>query len=183
MLRLSIEIVMVLYVMLLMGLFYFYLSSIDIKRISKKLLTHFKIADKELIGKRKVATVKADADLKKIFGIMHNWEGKPVGSVIVVDDEQKPMGIITHEDIRREICENPENFPETQATRIMAKGLFTLTLDEIKNQAVFKKRLEAAKTRGVNHIVLVGENNKLEDIFTTKDIFRTMTPGYGILNK
>lgn len=183
MLKLSIEIVMVLYVMLLMGLFYFYLSSIDAKRISKRLLTHFKIADKGLIEKRKVATVKADADLKKIFGIMHSWEGNPIGSVIVVDDEQKPMGIITYEDIRREIYENPENFPQTPAAKIMAKDLFTFRLDEIKNQAVFKKGLQDAKRKGINHVVLVGEDNKLKNIFTTKDIFRTMSPGYGVLSK
>jgi CBS domain-containing protein len=167
--------------MLLMGLFYFYLASIDIKLKSKSFLTHFKIAYKKLIGKKKVATVGADTDLKEIFGIMHNWNGNPIGSVLVVDDAQKPIGIITYEDIRRELHKNPENFPKSSAAKIMTKDLFTFHLNEIKTPVEFKKRLHAAKLLGINHIIVLDEDNMLKDIFTTKDIFRTMEPGYGIL--
>ena len=174
---------MVLYIMLLMGLFYVYLGSVGVKLRSKKFLTRFKVSYKKLLSKKEAATVESDADLKEIFGLMHNWNGNPIGSVIVVDDEQKPLGIVTYEDIRNEIYKNPKNFPATSAATIMTKYLFTFRLEEIKNQNEFRKRLQAAKLMGVNHIVVVDDDNKLKNIFTTKDIFRTMEPGYGILSR
>ncbi len=180
--QLIIEITMVLYVLLLMCLFYLYLCSINIRLKSKKFLTHFKIPYKKLMLKRNVATVKSEASLKEIFAIMHNWNGSPIGSVVVVNDTDQPIGIITYEDIERAIYKNPENFQTVKAADIMTEAVVTFRQKEIKDQAAFKRALEDVKVMKINHVIVVDEDDKLKNIFTTKDIFRIMEPGYGILS-
>jgi CBS domain-containing protein len=179
---LLIEIIMVLYILLLIVLFYLYLGTVGIRLQSKNFLTHFKIPYNKLMQKRQVATAKPTTGLKEIFEIMCNWNGRPIGSVVVVDAANKPIGIITYKDIERIICRKPESFSEAKAADIMTDAVVTFSQKELKDQAVFRRALEDVKVMKINHIVVVDAQDKLKNIFTTKDIFRIMEPGYGVLS-
>ncbi|MCB4809103.1 DUF294 nucleotidyltransferase-like domain-containing protein [Tamlana sp. 62-3] len=90
-----------------------------------------------------------------------------IGCIIVVDDEKKPLGIITNSDIKNKIATG--KFPiETEVTNIMSSPVFTGK----KGLTIADAQLQMIKN-GIGHLCITHDgttNTKITGILTNHDI-------------
>ncbi|MCX8181946.1 MAG: CBS domain-containing protein [Candidatus Methanomethyliaceae archaeon] len=139
------------------------------KLISGKLLSLLKLADMSessiyekrvsiVINKSPVFCFK-DQTLRETIELMNRND---VGSVIVVDPEVRPIGILTHSDILRSI--EKETPLTTSVERVMSRPVITIESEESIMDAYLK-----FLSHGINHLAVV-DNEKLVGVISIKDL-------------
>lgn len=118
----------------------------------------------ELIGKKPVVcyphTTVRDAAIR--------MEMNGVGSIVVVDGEMRPVGILTSKDLRTFIIHGTS--PEEKVAAYMSSP--PITIDALA--PAFEAHLELLK-RGINHLI-VTRNGKVEGVITANDILMLFEP-------
>ncbi len=118
----------------------------------------------ELIGKKPVVcyphTTVRDAAIR--------MEMNGVGSIVVVDGEMRPVGILTSKDLRTFIIHGTS--PEEKVAAYMSSP--PITIDA--SAPAFEAHLELLK-RGINHLI-VTRNGKVEGVITANDILMLFEP-------
>ncbi len=94
---------------------------------------------------------------------------KKVGSVIVVDDEGKPVGIITEEDLIRRVLASRRDPETTRARDIMSHPLIT-----VDSGMSLREAAELMARRGIGHLPVV-KKGRLVGIVAEFDII-TVAP-------
>jgi len=94
---------------------------------------------------------------------------KKVGSVIVVDDEGKPVGIITEEDLIRRVLASRRDPETTRARDIMSHPLIT-----VDSSMSLREAAELMARRGIGHLPVV-KKGRLVGIVAEFDII-TVAP-------
>jgi signal-transduction protein with cAMP-binding, CBS, and nucleotidyltransferase domain len=104
--------------------------------------------------------------LDSIFMISNSMKEGKVGSIIIMDQNTEPVGIITERDIVRRVISEGKDPKTTKTTEIMSKPLITIERDTYLYD-VAKKMLK-------NKIIIlpIVKDNKLVGIVTVTDIIK-----------
>ncbi len=89
-----------------------------------------------------------------------------VGSLLIKDDNEELVGIVTEEDFVRRVIANGVDVKEP-VHKIMTKSVFTIDESEDIFDAIMKM-----KDLDIRHLPIVSENGKLKGLITMKDILR-----------
>lgn len=88
-----------------------------------------------------------------------------VGSLAVLDDEGKALGIVTERDLARRVCTTENSSNNITVEKIMSSPVITIkpdfSLDEAADIMIQKK---------VRHLLVVGDNNEPVGIITPTDL-------------
>jgi len=123
---------------------------------------------RDLISKRAVVcspyTSIRDAAIK--------MELSGVGSIVVVDEDMRPVGILTSKDLRAFVIHGKT--PEEKVSAYMSSPVITID----SNSSVFEAHMEMLK-KGINHLV-VTRDGKVEGVITSSDILTVYEPNVSI---
>ncbi len=108
---------------------------------------------------REVVTSKSNLTIKEAAEIMSN---NNISSLIIVDDNGMPSGIVTLRDFRDRVLLKGVD-PEKPVTEIMSPPTFTVDSGEMSFEALIKMI-----SYNIHHL-LVTENNKLKGVVTNTD--------------
>ncbi len=120
----------------------------------------FKIED-VMVGD--VITVEAEATVRQAVDLMNENE---IGCLIVVDEEEKPVGILTERDLLRRVLAKRKDPVRIKVGRVMSKPLVTGTPHmslEAATKLMFKKKIKKLP---------VVENGNLVGLVTLTDMVR-----------
>jgi len=106
--------------------------------------------------------VKPDLSLK---AALKQIDKSGLQVLIVVDEKEKVLGIVTDGDMRRAIIKGPDF--ETSMQDIMTKNPIVMSYKSNKEEA-----LRLMKKYEIRHIPVVDEKNKIIDIFLWKDFLK-----------
>ncbi len=102
-----------------------------------------------------------------VFDIAKLMSEKEIGSVIVVDENMCPMGIVTEGDIVRNVIAKGKDPKKTAAKDIMTTPAITITDDIALSSAA---RLMAVKH--IKKLCIVSLDGKLKGIMTEGDVIK-----------
>jgi len=112
---------------------------------------------------RDVVTAKKDEKIKDVALKMYE---KKVGSVVVVDEEGKPVGIITERDMVY-VCARGLS-PDTPAWMVMTENPIT-----ISENALVTEAMEKMRQLDIRHLPVVDSTGKLVGIISFRDVLDT----------
>jgi len=112
---------------------------------------------------REVVTAKKDETIKDVALKMYE---KKVGSVVVVDEEGKPVGIITERDMVY-VCARGLP-PDTPAWMVMTENPVT-----INENALVTEAMEKMRQLDIRHLPVVDSTGKLVGIISFRDVLDT----------
>ena len=121
-----------------------------------------------------VITVEAEATVRQAVDLMNTHE---IGCLIVVDEEEKPVGILTERDLLRRVLANRKDPVRTKVSQVMSKPLVTVTPHMDLEEAVrlmFKKKIKKLP---------VVEDGQLVGLVTLTDMVRVQPQIIEILKK
>ena len=110
-----------------------------------------------------VITVEAGATVRQAVDLMNEHE---IGCLIVVDEEEKPVGILTERDLLKRVLAKRKDPVRAKVKDVMSKPLITGTphMDlEAAARLVFKKKIKKLP---------VVENGRLVGLVTLTDMVR-----------
>jgi CBS domain-containing protein len=105
--------------------------------------------------------------LDSIFKISNLMKEGKVGSIIIIDENTEPVGIITERDIVRRVISDGKDPTITKAIDIMSKPL--ITVEEDTHLYDVAKKMVKHKIR---RLPVVNDNNTLVGIVTVTDIIK-----------
>uniref|UniRef100_A0A7C2V9J4 CBS domain-containing protein n=1 Tax=Ignisphaera aggregans TaxID=334771 RepID=A0A7C2V9J4_9CREN len=121
----------------------------------------------EFYTKRPLITVSPSTPIAEAVKKMASAN---VGSVLVVDDDSKLVGIFTERDLVRVVAQGIDL--GTPIEKVMTRNLIVLTPDENINSAV-RKMID----HGIRHIPLVDKTGRPIGIVSIRDVLRTYVAG------
>jgi len=137
---------------------------INLKAQSNKSLLGVILSMKvEDIMVRDVVTVKVEATAREAVELMNRNE---IGCLVVVDEEEKPVGIVTERDLLKRVLAERKDPVRVKVTQIMSKPLVTGTphMDiEAAVRLMFKHKIKKLP---------VVENGQLVGLVTLTDLVR-----------
>ncbi len=101
-----------------------------------------------------------------IFKISNLIKEREVGSIIIMDHNNNPIGIITERDIVRRVVSEGKDPKTTKTTEIMSKPLITVE----KDSYLYDMAKEMTKNK-IRRLPIV-KDNKLVGIVTVTDIIK-----------
>ena len=90
---------------------------------------------------------------------------KNVGSLVVLDDSGKALGIVTERDLARRVCTTDRSSNSITVGQIMSSPVITVRLDYSLEEAA-----DVMIERKVRHLLVLGENNEPAGIITPTDL-------------
>ena len=105
--------------------------------------------------------------LDSVFTISNLMKEGKVGSIIIIDQNKEPVGIITERDIVRRVISDGKDPMITKATDIMSKPL--ITVEEDTHLYDVAKKMVKHKIR---RLPVVKDNHILVGIVTVTDIIK-----------
>jgi CBS domain-containing protein len=105
--------------------------------------------------------------LDSIFTISNSMKKGKVSSVIIIDQNSEPIGIITERDIVRRVISDDKDPKITKATDVMSKPL--ITVEENTNLYDVAKKMVKYKIR---RLPVVNDKNILSGIVTVTDMIK-----------
>lgn len=109
---------------------------------------------------RDVVTVNESTTLSTIAALMYE---KGVGSVVVVDNENKPIGIVTERDIVYAVAKNLRR--DAPAWSFMTENPVV-----VKDTDLITVAMEKMRELNIRHLPVVNEEGKLVGIISFRDI-------------
>jgi CBS domain-containing protein len=110
---------------------------------------------------KKIITAKEDLPIQQAVQLLND---RHVGSVVVVDDEEKCIGIFTERDAIRIIANRFS--ADEPLSKIMSSHVVTVSLDASFDEA---KRLMLS--HGIRHLPVIDEAGKLIGLFSFRAFF------------
>ena len=104
--------------------------------------------------------------LDSVFTISNLMKEGKVGSIIIIDQNTDPVGIITERDIVRRLISDGKDPTITKAIDIMSKPL--ITVEDTHLYHVAKKMVK----HKIRRLPVVNDNNTLVGIVTVTDIIK-----------
>lgn len=89
---------------------------------------------------------------------------RQIGCVVVVSDDEKPIGIVTDRDVALRVVAEGRDPERTPVEDIMSTGLTTLPVD-----ASFESATRLMRDRQVRRIPLVGADGRVEGLVSLDD--------------
>ena len=120
------------------------------------------------IIKKAPLSVTPETLVRDVVGLM---AGRSVGSMIVVDDEQQPIGIFTQSDVLKRIV-LPGVALDVPIREVMSKAPHTLPLAANAYDAALVMAMH-----GVRHVLAVDEGGRLQGVVSERDLFTLQRVG------
>jgi len=122
---------------------------------------------REVISKEPV-TCSPNSSIREAVNIMY---AKAVGSIVVVDANDKPTGILTMKDLIGIISK--EYDLDKSISTVMSTPVACISEDNVIYEAYLTETSQA-----ISHLVLVDDQNRTKGVITTKDLMLTINPAY-----
>lgn len=120
------------------------------------------------IIKREPACVTRESTIRQVVETMNTIK---IGSMIIVDDEHKPVGIFTLSDVLKRIV-MPGTALDEPIAGIMTPDPHTLPLSSTAYDAAL-----AMATYGVRHVLAVDDGGRLKGVVSERDLFALQRVG------
>jgi len=107
-----------------------------------------------------VVTTNGNVPVKEAIELLFK---RHIGSIVVVDDEQKCIGIFTERDAVRVVAQNmPLDAP---IEKVMTKNPFT-----IKEDSTFEEAKYVIKSAKIRHLPVIDSNGKIVGLISVRNI-------------
>ncbi|RME09464.1 MAG: CBS domain-containing protein [Aquificota bacterium] len=113
-------------------------------------------------ARKEVITLRPD---NMVYDAVRLMKEKNVGSVVIVDEDNKPVGIITDRDVVIRVVYDGLDVKNTPLERVMTRGLSVLDED----MGLFEA-LRFMKDEGVRRYPVVNSEGKLTGFFSLDDV-------------
>ena len=114
------------------------------------------------ISNHKVITLSTD---KTVLDVARLMREKNIGNVIIVNDENQPVGIITDRDITIKIVADEISPNQMLVSDVMSSDLLVL-----KEYQTIQEALDMMSAKGVRRAPVVNESNNLTGIVSSDDL-------------
>lgn len=108
-----------------------------------------------------IRTIDSDAS---VLEIARRMRAEEVGSLVVVDGEDNPLGIVTDRDLLRRVIAAERPFDTTTAADVMSQPLVTVDADE-----PLDKLVQAMASHGVRRLAVL-EHHELTGVVSLDDV-------------
>lgn len=113
--------------------------------------------------RKKLETVSPDDSVLSAIELMVEHDQ---GSVIVVDDNEKVIGIFTERDVLRHYLTNQSKFLHLRVSEVMSSPVQTVSVDMNVSEA-----LKVMNKRNVRRLPVVDKNGKMVGFVSWKELF------------
>jgi signal-transduction protein with cAMP-binding, CBS, and nucleotidyltransferase domain len=100
-----------------------------------------------------------------VVGASRQMCSRGIGTVVVVSDDYRPIGLLTDRDITMRVVAVERSTTETTVGEVMTSGVVSLS-----EQASIWKATEAMRDHGVRRIPITDENGRVTGIVTLDDL-------------
>jgi len=114
---------------------------------------------------RQIWTISKDQSVKQALILMSE---KNIGAIIIVDNNDFPIGIFSERDYARKIVLKGKSSKETLLDEVMTKELITVTRDYKIDQC-----MEIMNEKRIRHLPVL-ENQKIVGIISIGDVLKIM---------
>ena len=114
---------------------------------------------------RKIWTISKDQSVRRALIIMSE---KNISSIIIVDNNDFPIGIFSERDYARKIILKGKSSKDTLLDEVMTKELITITRDYKVDQC-----MEIMNEKRIRHLPVL-ENKKIVGIISIRDVLKIM---------
>ena len=119
----------------------------------------------ELNKNREVWTISKDQNVRQALVLMSE---KNIGAIIIVDNNDFPIGIFSERDYARKIILKGKSSKDTLLDEVMTKELITVTRDYKIDQC-----MEIMNEKKIRHLPVL-ENKKIVGIISIGDVLKIM---------
>jgi len=122
----------------------------------------------EIMSPKALVTINVDSK-PSAFDVARLMAKNGVGSVVVVGDGNKPLGIITERDLLKKISAQNKEAQQIAAKVIMSSPLFTIkAIDSVETAA------EAMVKNKVKRLVIIEQDGSIAGIISMSDIVKRL---------
>ena len=114
---------------------------------------------------RQIWTISKDQSVMQALILMSE---KNIGAIIIVDNNDFPIGIFSERDYARKIILKGKSSKNTLLDEVMTKELITVTRDYKVDQC-----MEIMNEKRIRHLPVL-ENKKIIDIISIRDVLKIM---------
>ncbi|MDC0435936.1 CBS domain-containing protein [Candidatus Pelagibacter sp.] len=114
---------------------------------------------------RKIWTISKDQSVRQALILMSE---KNIGAIIIVDNNDFPIGIFSERDYARKIILKGKSSKDTLLDEVMTKELITVSRDYKIEQC-----METMNEKGIRHLPVL-ENKKIVGIISIRDVLKIM---------
>ena len=114
---------------------------------------------------RQIWTISKDQSVRQALILMSE---KNIGAIIIVDNNDFPIGIFSERDYARKIILKGKSSKNTLLDEVMTKELITVTRDYKVDQC-----MEIMNEKKIRHLPVM-ENKKIVDIISIRDVLKIM---------
>ena len=114
---------------------------------------------------RKIWTTTKDKNVRQALILMSE---NNIGAIIVVDNNDSPIGIFSERDYARKIILKGKSSKDTLLGEVMTKELITVTNDYKIDQC-----MKIMNEKGIRHLPVL-ENKKIVEIISIRDVLKIM---------
>ena len=114
---------------------------------------------------RKIWTATKDQNVRQALILMSE---NNIGAIIVVDNNDFPIGIFSERDYARKIILKGKSSKDTLLGEVMTKELITVTNDYKIDQC-----MKIMNEKGIRHLPVL-ENKKIVEIISIRDVLKIM---------
>jgi CBS domain-containing protein len=114
---------------------------------------------------RQIWTISKDKSVMQALILMSE---KNIGAIIIVDNNNFPIGIFSERDYARKIILKGKSSKDTSLDEVMTKKLITVTRDCKIDQC-----MEIMNEKRIRHLPVL-ENNKIVGIISIRDVLKIM---------
>ena len=114
---------------------------------------------------RQIWTISKDQSVRQALVLMSE---KNIGAIIIVDNNDFPIGIFSERDYARKIILEGKSSKDTLLDEVMTKELITVTMDYKIDQC-----MEIMNEKRIRHLPVL-ENKKIVGIISIRDVLKIM---------
>lgn len=105
--------------------------------------------------RKKLVTIKESASVQEAANKMKE---KNVGSLVVVDEDDRPLGLITERDLVRKIC-----IRDVYTSEVINKDIMSSPLITVKSKSLSSEAVDIMLQNNVRHLLVI-DNELSEDV-------------------
>lgn len=123
---------------------------------------------KVIIDKKgsEIYSIPPDATLGTMAEEMNQ---RRIGSLLVLDDDQNMLGIVTERDFLRNVTRLHDKWEDVLVSDVMTSKLITTTMDETLDQV-----MEKMSNNHIRHIPVLTDDGKVAGLLSVVDIIRAL---------
>jgi CBS domain-containing protein len=111
-----------------------------------------------------IVSASENSSIKEVVKLMAE---KNIGSVIIVNELNKPVGIVTERDIIRALAQGKTL--ENKVSEIMSSSLIT-----IKEDSPITSALTLMRTYNIRHLPVVDDSGNLKGVISIRDVVKAI---------